>query len=142
MKYFVVSFVFLLTACASGLNGVQEAQYKEWDRSYTLLESKSPGTGVALGFLPGGGSFYTGEYLNGTLNLLLWPVSIFWDPINGSNGAKQINFEETMAFLKKQKNDAMLELEEKFETGIITKETYVKEKYKIEKKYNYTYLKI
>lgn len=131
-----------LTGCASDLNGMQTAQYNEWDMNGQLLKSKSEGTGTALGFLPGGGSFYTGEYVNGTLNLLLWPVSIFWDPVNGANGAKQINFQETMAFLKKQKSDKMLDLDEKFETNQISKDEYTRAKYKIEKQYNFSYMKL
>ncbi len=44
------------------------------------VRTKSTGTAFALGFLPGGGSFYVGNYGLGVLDLLLWPFSVFWDP--------------------------------------------------------------
>ncbi|MFN7950126.1 MAG: hypothetical protein U0610_00220 [bacterium] len=44
------------------------------------VRTKSTGTAFALGFLPGGGSFYVGNYGLGVLDLLLWPFSVLWDP--------------------------------------------------------------
>lgn len=89
----VVSFS---TGCVSGLNSIQEREYAQFELEDTLVEEKSVGTAVALGFLPGGGSFYTRNYGTGVLNLLAWPLSILWDPISGSNGAKTLNYDITV----------------------------------------------
>ena len=66
------------------------------EASGQAVKEKSPGVGVALGFLPGGGSFYTRRYGLGALNLLTWPLSILWDPINGYNGSQTINYYATV----------------------------------------------
>lgn len=83
--------IVMITGCASGLNSIQEREYSAFERDGVLVKEKNPSTGVALGLLPGGGSFYAREPALGVVNLLLWPLSILWDPISGSDGAKSIN---------------------------------------------------
>ena len=48
--------------CASGLNSQQKAELRHYEANGLAVEEKSPGTGAALGLLPGGGSFYGREY--------------------------------------------------------------------------------
>ena len=74
------------------------------ERDGVLIEEKNPNTGIVLGLLPGGGSFYAREPAFGVVNLLMWPASILWDPISGSDGAKSINYELTKHHLHSEKN--------------------------------------
>lgn len=93
----VVMVAFLGIGCASGLNSMQKQEYMEYQANGLLVEEKSPGIAAALGILPGGGSFYTRNYGLGVVNLLLWPISILWDPISGHDGAESINYYATKA---------------------------------------------
>jgi len=54
------------------------------------VRTKSTGTAFALGFLPGGGSFYVGSYGLGVLDLLLWPFSVLWDPAVSAAAASEM----------------------------------------------------
>lgn len=89
-----------------------------------------------LGLLPGGGSFYTENYGIGVVDLLFWPLSILWDPINGNNGAKAINYyatKERVRYLSaKEKKDLTLKLE----TGQVSQLEYAKKRREIEEKYS------
>ena len=93
---FILIAVIFTSGCATSLNSIQEREYAQFELEGTLIEEKSVGTAVALGFLPGGGSFYTRSYGIGVVNLLLWPISILWDPVSGSNGAQTINYDVTV----------------------------------------------
>lgn len=44
-----------------------------------LVRDKRPGLALGLGILPGGGSFYTGNWLLGVADVVLWPFSVLWD---------------------------------------------------------------
>lgn len=58
---------------------------------------KNPATAAVMGFLPGGGSFYTREKLLGFADLLLWPFgSSVWDSPLAWKKAKIMNMEETV----------------------------------------------
>jgi len=54
------------------------------------IKIKDPGAAAAFAFLPGGGSFYTGQIGLGVLNLLLWPFSVLWDaPASATRAIKK-----------------------------------------------------
>ena len=60
------------------------------------IKKKNPTTAIALGLLPGGGSFYTGEIGLGVADVLLWPFSPIWDMPLAGKKAKEINQSETV----------------------------------------------
>jgi hypothetical protein len=136
-KIATVSTVVLMTGCASGLNSLQEREYQAFEHDGVLIEEKSTSTGIALGFLPGGGSFYAGEPALGVLNLLLWPASILWDPISGKNGAMTANYDITKHHLKSEKKKELSALEEKLSLGHIDSKQYIVAQGKINSKYEY-----
>ena len=93
-KFIICIALFTLTSCVSGLNSYQENELKEIKhaRPDIYTESKNPQGAAALGLFIGFGSFYTGNIATGVASLLLWPLSILWDPINGYNGAMKENY--------------------------------------------------
>ena len=129
--------IVMITGCASSLNSIQEREYSAFERDGVLVKEKNPSTGVALGLLPGGGSFYAREPALGVVNLLLWPLSILWDPISGSDGAKSINYDLTKYQLKKDKNKENSELDSKLSLNEIDQQEYILHKRKIDQKYDY-----
>lgn len=127
-----------LVGCATPLNSAQKQEYKAYQARGMAIEEKNPGTGAALGILPGGGSFYSREYGFGVLNLLFWPLSIFWDPISGYEGSQSINYFVTKADVTSKMNKELKELDDQFVLATITKEAYVVQKRSIENKYSGT----
>ncbi len=87
------------TGCAS-LNSFQRSEYQEMKLAGVAVKEKDPNLAMALGVLPGGGSFYTRQWGLGIADLLLWPYSIRWDPFVGRSGAEVINYDTTRARLK------------------------------------------
>jgi hypothetical protein len=136
-KIAAISSVVLMTGCASGLNSLQEREYSAFERDGVLIEEKNATTGVVLGFLPGGGSFYAGEPALGILNLLMWPASILWDPISGKNGAMVTNYDVTKHHLKVEKEKEIAALEDRLSSDEINAKQYAIAKRKITTKYNY-----
>jgi len=126
----------LVTGCASGLNSMQTQEYRTWESKGLLVKEKDPGTASALGILPGGGSFYTGNTGLGIVNLLMWPLSICWDPISGSNGAKSDNYYATKAVVERKQAAEISELDDQLRMKKIDNEEYVLSKKKIEAKYS------
>jgi hypothetical protein len=59
----------------------------------TYIPEKNPKTAAALGILPGGGTFYVRAYAWGFFDLLLWPLSIIWDPAIAASKANQMKKE-------------------------------------------------
>lgn len=129
--------VLVITGCASGLNSQQKREYAAMEQKGVLIKEKSPGTGVALGFLPGGGSFYAREPGLGVVNLLFWPLSMFWDPISGYDGAMAINYDLTRYTLKQQKENKLDELDDQLKTQKISNDEYLLAKRKIDREYDY-----
>ena len=137
LKILAVVFIStLLVGCAGGLNSVQKSELKSFQAKGLSVEEKNPGTGAALGILPGGGSFYTRNYGLGIVNLLFWPLSIFWDPVNGYEGALSINYYVTKATLARKMDKEIKDLEYQMQDKKITVEEFLIEKRKIEKKYS------
>lgn len=124
-----------LTGCASGINSLQEKELKYYESQNMAVEEKSEGLAFGLGFLPGIGSMYAGEYGYGMLNLLLWPASIFWDPISGANAAARVNYEATMLNVNNLKRKEMDNLYDLYQIDKLTEKQYTIQKHQIERKY-------
>jgi uncharacterized membrane protein len=132
------ALITLTTGCASGLNSVQEAELARYRANNLAVEEKSPGLAAGLGILPGGGSFYSRSYGFGVVNLLLWPVSILWDPVSGYDGAESINYQATKAHVNTLKRRETDLLDEKLATDQIDMKRYTLERRKVEDKYSST----
>lgn len=130
-----VSFVALTSGCASGLNSQQKTELRQYEARGQAVQEKNPGTGAALGLLPGGGSFYGREYGLGVVNLLFWPLSILWDPVSGYDASESINYHATKAHIAKLQDREVSALDEQLAGGEIDMTAYTLEKRKIEKKY-------
>ena len=102
-----------------------------------VIQEKNPTTGALLGILPGGGSFYVREPAFGVLNLLFWPVSIFWDPVSGYDGSTRINYNFSKAQIDKNKHADEKELHRNFQDGHITEIQLARGLRDIEDKYKY-----
>lgn len=132
----IIGASILYTGCASKINSNQESELKSYKAKGLYVEEKSTGTASALGILPGGGSFYTENYGLGTVNLLLWPISILWDPVSGYWGAESINYHATKHKIDIEKRNKLQSIERELEDGKIEKDKYVKQKREIEDSYN------
>ncbi len=141
MKIFVGLGMLLIaalsTGCASGLNSVQKREYASMEHNGVLIKEKNPTTGAVLGILPGCGSFYARETGLGILNLLLWPVSILWDPVSGHRGSMVINYDITKHELKRSLEKEITNLDEKLALGQMTNAEYILAKRKLEQEYDY-----
>ena len=130
------TFITLTAGCASGLNTVQESELAHYRANNLAAEEKNPGLAAGLGILPGGGSFYGRSYGFGVVNLLLWPISILWDPVSGYNAAESINYQTTKAHVNGLKRREMDQLDEKLAVDQIDIKRYTLEKRKVEDKYS------
>lgn len=99
------------------------------------VQEKSPGLAAGLGLLPGGGSFYGRAYGWGVVNLLLWPVSILWDPVSGYDAAESINYQASKAHVASLKRRDMDRLDSKLLSNEIDLKAYTLEKRKVEDMY-------
>ena len=133
----LVFAVLISTGCASGLNSMQKREYAAFQYDGVLIEEKKPSVGVALGLLPGGGSFYVRAPGPGVVNLLFWPLSILWDPVSGYDGAMSINYDITKHHLKKEKGKELSALDEKLSLGEIDNKAYLLSKRGIDQKYDF-----
>lgn len=129
--------VMLVTGCATGLSKSQEREYNQMQASGVLVEEKNPSTCAWFGLLPGGGSFCAREPGLGIVNLLFWPLSIFWDPVSGYDGAQAINYDTTKYKLKKEETAEIQALDTKMMANQIDPKQYEFEKHKIESKYDF-----
>ncbi|MBG0840051.1 hypothetical protein SAMN03159511_1634 [Pseudomonas sp. NFACC19-2] len=129
------SLLVITTGCANGLNSVQKAELDSYEARGLAIQEKSPGAGAALGLLPGGGSFYGREYGFGVANLLLWPLSILWDPISGYDAARAINYNVTKAHIAKLHERDLQELDDQLGSGQLDLAQYTLEKRKVDTKY-------
>jgi beta-glucanase (GH16 family) len=115
---------------------MQKRELEVYKQQGLAVEEKNPAIGVVLGFLPGGGSFYVREYGFGVIDLLFWPVSILWDPINGANGANSINYTATKMYVNQLRQKELDGLQERLRLSEIDAKQYSVEKDKIERKYS------
>lgn len=123
------------TGCATGLNSHQKAELRQYEARGQAVQEKNPGTGAALGLLPGGGSFYGREYGLGVVNLLFWPLSILWDPVSGHDAAEAINYHATKEHVRAEREKELNALDSNLQTGQIDVTQYTLEKRKIDQKY-------
>ncbi|NQD91998.1 hypothetical protein HP532_04940 [Pseudomonas sp. CrR25] len=133
----VAAVLSLGTGCATALNSQQKAELDHYEARGMGVQEKNPAAGAALGLLPGGGSFYGREYGFGVVNLLFWPLSIFWDPISGYDASRSINYQATKAHVTKLQEREMLSLDDQLGTGELDLAQYTLEKRKVERKYRY-----
>lgn len=91
-----ILLILAVTGCGS-LSKHEQAQYSAWEESEQLIKEKKPQAALWLGLLPGGGSWYTNQYALGFADLLLWPISAFWDGPNAMLSAYRRNYEATAA---------------------------------------------
>lgn len=141
MKTHLRSFVTLilglsLSGCAATLNSVQKSELRTYQEKGLLVKEKTPGLGAALGILPGGGSFYTRHFGLGVVNLLLWPLSILWDPVNGFDESNAINYFSTRTLNSRHKDKELSELEDQLSGKKISTDEFLIKKGLIERKYS------
>lgn len=131
--------VFAFSQCASHINNQQERKLNmiKAEKPELYIEEKNSTTAGWLGLLPGGGSFYTRQYGYGVVNLLFWPLSITWDPFNGSGGAKDLNYEATMTNVKKKKKSDTKTLDEKLDAKQISESDYRRKIKEIDEDYSF-----
>jgi len=132
-----VSLIALTTGCANGLNTAQESELGHYRAKNLAVEEKTPALAAGLGVLPGGGSFYGRSYGLGVLNLITWPLSMFWDPISGYNAAESINYQATKANVSRLKERDMRDLDAQMDSGEIDLKRYIQKKRRIDEKYIY-----
>lgn len=125
-----------LLRTTSGLNSQQKTELRQYEARGQAVQEKNPGTGAALGLLPGGGSFYGREYGLGVVNLLFWPLSILWDPVSGYDAAESINYHATKANVAKLQDKEVTALDDRLAAGELDLAAYTLEKRKVEKKYS------
>lgn len=126
----------VLSGCATSLNSAQKQELRTWESKNLAVQEKDPATGAALGILPGFGSFYAREYGYGVLNLLLWPLSVLWDPVSGYEGSQTINYYATKQVVNAKQMKEMKALDDELTLGSISKEMYIKRKREIEDRYS------
>jgi hypothetical protein len=124
------------TGCAS-LNSIQRSEYQAMKLAGVAVEEKNPNTAMALGLLPGGGSFYTRQWGLGVADLLMWPYSILWDPFAGRSGAEVINYDITRAHMKQTKARELSELENQFENQQISQAEFNGRRRVIDSKFDF-----
>ena len=73
----------------------------------------------------------------GGLDLLLWPLSVLWDPVVGFELSKKVNYDLTVAEMSRAKSKELSDLENERDLKKIDDTTYVTRKREIEQKYDY-----
>jgi len=132
-----LALVVGLAGCATPLNMGQKQELRGYQAKGLAVEEKNPGAAAALGLLPGGGSFYTGNIGPGVVNLLFWPLSILWDPISGYDGALTTNYYASKQAVERKQKKEMSLLEDELISERLTKESYITKKREIDNKYSY-----
>jgi hypothetical protein len=125
-----------LAACTT-LNQQQKAEYDLMKQDGVLVEEKNPVTGAWLGILPGFGAFYAREPLVGVVDLLLWPLSVLWDPVVGYESSKKVNYTLTTNTLARDKEKALADLQAQRDRQEIDAATFASRQAEIERKYTY-----
>ncbi len=135
LRSLCVLVCFTIAGCAQSITSGQKAELNAYRTKGMEVTEKDPDVAKALGILPGGGSFYVGDYRSGIINLILWPTSIIWDPISGSNGAIAANYRATRQAVDNSRGAAMHDINTRFEQGELTETEYLTERERIERKY-------
>lgn len=130
----MVITTLLLTSCAS-INSGQDRELRNWQAKNLEVREKDPTAAAALNVLPGIGDFYNGNIGYGIINLLTWPVSILWAPVGGANGAKEVNYFATKAYVEElegKKKKVKSDIEMAFIGKEISREEFIIANRKIE----------
>ena len=114
---------------------MQKAELDHYEARGMAVQEKNPGLGAGLGLLPGGGSFYGREYGFGVVNLLLWPLSILWDPVSGYEASRSINYQATRTHIERQRKKALDELDAKLAGNEIDLKEYTLQRRQVEERY-------
>ncbi len=130
----VVGLGLLLTGCSS-LTCIEQCEYQKMQAEGVLVEEKNPTLAACLGFLPGCGSFYTGNYVLGAVDVVTWPVSMLWDPIAGYNEARVINYRASQVYKNRLKKREIHDLEAARDSGAISQVEFNQSKRTVETKY-------
>ncbi len=93
-RFILCSVILSMVSCAN-LSRTQKKDLAEWEGKGVVEHVKDPSTASMLNILPGIGDFYNGDTGLGVVNLMLWPMSVFWAPIGAGEGAKVKNWEAT-----------------------------------------------
>ena len=139
LKRLAVSILLLVIIGCSPLTSQQKSEYDLMKNDGVLVEEKNAGAGAALGILPGFGAFYAREPVVGVVDLLLWPISILWDPVVGYEMSKKVNYDLTVSKLERDKSKELTKLENQRDLGNISKEEYVTQKRTIATKYDFRF---
>ncbi len=101
--------LFASTACES-LSRADHAHLREIQAAGLDVDApgvKSPTTAGVLNLLPGIGNFYlasgtdaSGQWIYGTLNLLMWPLSVVWGIPQAAIDARTINQREAVYYYR------------------------------------------
>lgn len=140
MKPVKIAFLFVWITISYGcttLTPAEKTEYNLMQNERVLIQEKNPATGGWLGLLPGGGAFYAREPGVGILDLLLWPLSVLWDPVVGFEMSKKVNYDLTVATLERKKSKELGELQNQRDLKQISDTDYVAKKREIEQRYDY-----
>jgi hypothetical protein len=133
----ILSCSVAISACVSGLNPVQEQEYRAYKAKGLLVEEKNPALAAGLGIVPvlSLGYYYNGEVVYGILNTInpLWFIT---SPLDGYKASKNINFYATKVTVSKLQKQEIRGLDQLAEAGTITREQYFKQKKEVEDKYS------
>lgn len=133
---FLVLVASPLIGCTT-LTTIQECDYQKMKTEGVLVEEKNPALAAALGVLPGCGSFYTGNYVLGAVDVITWPLSILWDPIAGYNEARVRNYRATQYAIERDKKRELTQLEAARDDGRITQVEFNQNKRALESRHSF-----
>jgi hypothetical protein len=127
---FLVVFTSLAsTGCGMPrrLSDQEKSDYSSLVRAEVIVEKKSPGTAIGLGFAPFAlGSIYSDQWVVlGVTDFVLWPVSILWSPVNSWSRVRETNYRATVEVLGPEKIRQIGELDRQREAGQITDAQYL-----------------
>lgn len=135
MRLIATVLLCVATGCVSGLNSLQKQELLAYEARGLKVVEDDESAAAWWGIAPGGGSFYTGNVGYGIVNLLLWPLSICWDPVSGINGAESNNYAMTKYHVQQLQNAELDELEQKLRNKTIELSEYTLDKEAILRKY-------
>jgi hypothetical protein len=127
---FLVVFTCLAaTGCGipRRLSDQEKSDYSSLVRAEVIVEKKSPGTAIGLGFAPFAlGSIYSDQWVVlGVTDFVLWPVSILWSPVNSWSRVRETNYRATFELLGPEKVRQIGDLDRQRAAGQITGTQYI-----------------
>ena len=107
---------FGATGCTSGrMTDQQRAQYAAQQDAGVVVDRKSAGLAVGLGFVPFaiGAAYTNNSVLQGTTQFLFWPASIVWGPLGNWTKVRKLNYEATVLSLTEERRNKLAALDSK-----------------------------